>query len=143
MYNIPDGTKWDYKNVINIPFPTYWMDTLKIDVGDIISNLGNLFTSTNFQSTFPGDYYHFDGNILNTALSIVNPAMGIKKSYMYLFNSGVRDFYVESEVNVGLRDWDEQKAERFYDPYGYTDLKLLFDPDVIAAGNFHKYDYTK
>ena len=68
--------------------------------------------------------------------------MGVRRAYMYLFNSGVRDFYVESEVNVGLRDWDEQKAERFYDPYGYSDLKLLFDTDVIAAGNFHKYDYS-
>ena len=142
MYNIPDGTQWDYRNVINIPFPTYWMDTLKVDVGDIIANLGNAFGTSNFQSTFPGDYYHFDGNILNTALGIINPTMGIKKSYMYLFNSGVRDFYVESEVNVGLRDWDEQKAERFYDPYNYVDLKLLFDTDIIAAGNFHKYDYS-
>ena len=65
-----------------------------------------------------------------------------KNAYMYLFNSGVRDFYVESEVNCAYRDWDDQKAERFYDPYRYTELKLLFDTDIIAAGNFHKYDYS-
>ena len=29
----------------------------------------------------------------------------VKDAFMYLFNSGVRDFFVESEINVDLRDW--------------------------------------
>tara|TARA_R110002110_G_C13393231_1_gene712142 strand:- start:26 stop:1702 length:1677 start_codon:yes stop_codon:yes gene_type:complete len=61
---------------------------------------------------------------------------------MYLFNSGVRDFYVESEINIDLRDWDNVPEKRFYDPYRYTDLNSIFDPQIIKAGNYNKYDYS-
>lgn len=67
---------------------------------------------------------------------------GARNAYMYLFQSGIRDFFVESEYNVDLRDWGERKEERIYDPYGYGNLKELFDTDIIKFGNYYKYDIS-
>lgn len=66
----------------------------------------------------------------------------VKDGFMYLFNSGVRDFYVESEINVDYRDWGEKEEERHYDYDRYTDLSALFRSDHIKVGNYMKYDYS-
>ena len=65
-----------------------------------------------------------------------------KEAFMYLFVSGVRDFYVESEVNVDYRDWEDAPEERHYDHREFTNLKELFSTDIIKVGNFYKYDYS-
>ena len=31
--------------------------------------------------------------------------LSVKEAFMYLFNSGVRDFFVETEINIDYRDW--------------------------------------
>ena len=67
---------------------------------------------------------------------------GVKEAFMYLFNSGVRDFYCETEVNIDLRDWGEKLEERHYDYDRYTDLAEMFDIDNIKVGNYMKYDYS-
>jgi hypothetical protein len=61
---------------------------------------------------------------------------------MYLFNSGVRDFYVESEVNVEYRDWDDEIEKRHYDPYLFKDYAEMFRSDRVKEPNLFKYDYT-
>ena len=67
----------------------------------------------------------------------------VEPGNFYLFCNGVRDFFVESEVNVGYRDWDEELSKRFYDPYGFTDLQGMFRSDLIkSASGFYKYDYS-
>lgn len=66
----------------------------------------------------------------------------VKDAFMYLFNSGVRDFFVESEINVDLRDWGETLDERHYDHLEYTNLTELFSTDRIKIGNYMKYDYS-
>jgi hypothetical protein len=66
----------------------------------------------------------------------------VKAAFMYLFNSGVRDFFVESEINVDLRDWGDITYERHYDYIEYTNLRDLFSTDHIKVGNFMKYDYS-
>jgi hypothetical protein len=65
-----------------------------------------------------------------------------KDYYFYLFQSGVRDFFVESEINVDLRDWGNNIVERHYDPYRFTNLKELFATDIIKSGNYFKYDIS-
>ena len=61
----------------------------------------------------------------------------------YLSCNGVKDFFVESEVNVGYRDWDEELSKRFYDPYGFTDLSGMFRSDIIKySSGYYKYDYS-
>jgi hypothetical protein len=66
----------------------------------------------------------------------------VKEAFMYLFNSGVRDFYVESEINGDYRDWGELPEQRHYDHEAYTNLKELFSTDHIKVGNYMKYDYS-
>jgi hypothetical protein len=67
----------------------------------------------------------------------------VQPGNFYLFCNGVRDFFVESEVNVGYRDWDEEISKRFYDPYGFTDLQGMFRSDIIKfSSGFYKYDYS-
>lgn len=68
--------------------------------------------------------------------------MDVKEAFMYLFNSGVRDFFVESEINIDVRDWGEKPEERHYDHKEYTNLKEMFSSDYIKSGNFMKYDYS-
>jgi hypothetical protein len=69
-------------------------------------------------------------------------AVGITDGYFYLFANGIRDFFVESEINLAQRDWGEELYQRFYDPYNNTDLDTLFRSDIIKSGNYFKYDYS-
>lgn len=85
----------------------------------------------------PNDKYAFDRNNRSGIFRL-----GVKDAYMYLFNSGVRDFYVESEINLDFRDWGEEVYQRHYDAHTFTNLKDLFDIDIIKIGNYMKYDYS-
>lgn len=91
----------------------------------------------------PRDKYAFDmlgKNELNTFLFKFR--MSVKQAFMYLFNSGVRDFYVETEVNIDYRDWGQKEEERHYNHLDYSHLKELFSTDHIKVGNYMKYDYS-
>ena len=68
--------------------------------------------------------------------------LGVLAGGMYLFQSGVRDFFVESEYNIDLRDEGELPEEKFYNPYGFKDLKGLFDTRIIKFGNYFNYDIS-
>jgi hypothetical protein len=117
------------------------------------SNQNNLQSSGT--GVFPSDYHNFDA-YAPTGSTLVNnlaswgddilqalvPAYGVKNRYFYLFNSGVKDFFVESEVNVEYRDWGDFDNQRHYDPYHHTDLRSLFRSDRIKDINFYKYDYS-
>lgn len=67
-------------------------------------------------------------------------SFAIKDGYFYLFNNGVREFFVESEMNLAYRDWEESPEKRFYSSESNTDLKTLFRSDIIKFTNFYKYD---
>jgi hypothetical protein len=133
----PDEALIDYTLYFNIPYPRFWINT------EPRGNLA-LLTSTIF-GTFPSMYRCLDCNF--TSDSVVGSIAGgkfayVDRGYFYLFNSGVRDFYVESEVNVALRDWEDEFGKRHYDPYAYTDIDTMFRSDLIKNGNFYKYDYS-
>jgi len=68
--------------------------------------------------------------------------LAVKEAYMYLFNSGVRDFFVETEVNIDYRDWGDKEEERHYDYRENTTLRNIFSTDHIKSGNFYLYDYS-
>ena len=114
----PDLTDFDYTKHINVPYPRYWIN--------------NEFTSV--LSGRPSDFRSLDYSQVNLFF--------INKGAFYLFNSGVRDFFVESEVNTAYRDWEEDVARQHYDPYRFTNLSLMFRSDIIQSGNFYKYDYS-
>jgi hypothetical protein len=116
----PDGTDIDYTNYHNIPYARFWINS----------------TNTNGSLWRNASRYRSLDDISSTAIFYVN------RGYFYLFNSGVRDFFVESEVNVAYRDWEEEIPKRHYDPYRFTDLSAMFRSDVIKSGNYYKYDYS-
>jgi len=113
-----DQFEYDYTKYFNIPYPRFWVN------------------NTEYHSFFKvaSDY---------RILDLRNPdEFFIKSGYFYLFNSGVRDFFVESEVNVAYRDWEDTVEKRHYDPNAFSDLDLIFRSDLIRAGNYYKYDYS-
>lgn len=113
----PDQYEIDYTLYSSLPYPRFWLNTNEIH-SEFINNAKK--------------YYSLDG--------VSKKAFYVNRGYFYLFNSGVRDFFVESEINLAYRDWDESIAKRHYDPYRFTDLQGMFRSDIIQAGNFYKYD---
>ena len=93
---------------------------------------------------FPSGKFYLDG-YSNEPANIfmgMRGMVGVKNAYMYLFNSGVMDFFVESDVNIDFRDWDDTPNGRHYDHKLYTDLDEMFKPKYIRDGNKYKYDYS-
>jgi len=140
LYDQPDGFEFSYQERKMLPFPRYWMDTTQFDFNDFTSAiLSNLLTPANWDNSLPNNRFRLDRT---------GPCFAIrfsqKEAYMYLFSSGVRDFYVESEINTDLRDWGEDIEQRHYDPYRFTDTLALFNakPATIKSGNYFKYDIS-
>jgi hypothetical protein len=124
----PDGTTFDYRTNVNIPFPRYWVDSNKYE-GLLGGNNGDILN-------YPSDYRSLNRKSGNGF------TFSVKNAYFYLFNSGVREFFVESEVNLAHRDWGERMSERHYDRYTFTSTDELFRSDIVATGNYYKYDYS-
>ena len=163
MMGQPDGFEFNYRLRNMLPYTSYWMDTKDYDVNTFITGLydaiggigtsitslfGSNPTAPSVGGMLPSSFHNFDRNGGTAGFSFADiftalaSPFYVKNAYMYLFNSGVRDFYVESEINIDLRDWDEVPEKRYYDPYRYTDLNSIFDPQIIKAGNYNKYDYS-
>ena len=145
LYDRPDGFEFNYLLYQNMAFVAYWADTDLFDVGEMISSLDGediiaLFDpNTEPDVIVPSSKYCFD-NIDGAYLGF----MQVTNSYFFLFNSGVKDFFVETEINLDYRDWRDEDKYRHYDPTRFTHLPTLFkaDPDVIKAGNYYKYDWS-
>jgi len=113
------GSDIDYTKYANIPWPRYWANTTNLN--------GQIWK-------LASKYRQLD--------DIIQGVWYVARGYFYLFNSGVRDFFVESEVNVAYRDWEEDVPKRHYDPFRFTDYNGMFRSDVIKSGNYYKYDYS-
>jgi len=118
----PDLTEFDYTKYINIPYPRYWINT---EYGGPTVSGGT-----------PDQFRSLD-DVQDQFIPI-----SLKRGAFYLFNSGVRDFFVESEVNTAYRDWEDDIARQHYDINRFTNLSLMFRSDIIQSGNFYKYDYS-
>ena len=138
MYNQPDGFEFNYQLRMTMPYITYWIDTTKYDLNTFLNNFQNaLFNPPLWNSILPSGTRVVDKE--PGSCSILLPRFGLKEAFMYLFSSGVRDFFVESEVNVGLRDWGDNSDQKHYP---ILDYNQLFNMDIIRAGNYYKYDYS-
>jgi len=154
LYGQPDGMQLNYNEHKMIPFPRFWANFNGFQTSDFTTSFfPSLVSFGSTGLTLPSSFYNLDGGgqWLSTQVggsfglsmsSVTGFRFSMKESWFYLFNSGVRDFFVESEINVDQRDWGETDTEKFYDPYRYTDTKAIFDTAIIKAGNFYKYDQS-
>lgn len=138
LYDQPDGFEFNYLAHRMLPYPRYWLDSTKFDSSDALTNfVPNILIPTNWNQFLPNQNYALDGAGCPGFPSLAGFSFSIKFAYYYLFSSGVRDFFVESEVNVDLRDWGELDSQKHYP---ILDEKALFDTAIIKAGNYFKYD---
>lgn len=139
LYGQPNGFEYNYEARRMLQYPMYWADSQTFDVADFSQGLiGSIGSGVGINpSVFPTGFRALDRSGLTGIFTV-------KKAYYYLFNSGVRDFYVESEVNVGYRDWETDITKRHYDNNIFNSLPDLFNakPETIKADNFYKYDYS-
>ena len=137
----PDGAVFNYRLQKMFEHTAFWMDTDPFDLAEFTSSVvpaleaavqaGSI--STFFQTLmFPSDKHCFD------RLGGSNGLFLVKKAFIYLFNSGVRDFFVESEFNVDMRDWQDEDAKKHYPIL--SDLKAMFSTNLIKADNYYQFD---
>lgn len=134
--SFPDDFEFDYRLRYNIPYANYWIDTQKYDA----AVLANALMTFNFSGdVLPADLAHLDRDQsdCNSKISFI-----ISQAYFYLFNNGIRDFFVESEINLAYRDFGNTDAEQIYQPHLNTDLPSLLRSDILKKGNYHKYDFS-
>jgi len=131
------GTEFNYKNYINGPAPRYWANFNKYDMADFNLQVKIKLKGSKITMNTPSDFHHLDRDEKDSASWFM-----LKRSWFYLSYNGVRDFFVESEINLAHRDYGEKPTERHYDASGYTDLKEMFRSDRITAGNYYKYDFS-
>lgn len=149
LYGQPDGYEFNYLLRQMIPEPKFWVNSTKYDVSDFSNILTQFFNGGTTPGTGwkPTNFYSMDYRGFNYRDSTAGNYPGIfrpKDCYFYLAVSSVRDFFVESEVLVDFRIQGVTEAEKYYDPYGYTDLISMFnmDPQIITRGNEYRYDYS-
>jgi hypothetical protein len=164
LFGQPDGAQLNYKTLTNIPYPRFFANFEQFETGDFVQSIGSFFSAfpgavvnaltnlsnaqTALQAPFqalvvPSDFYNLDGgNCTGSWISIDAIRFAVRYQYFYLFNSGVKDFFVESELNVDLRDWGDLIAQQHYDPYRFTDTKELFNTRIIKDVNYYKYDQS-
>lgn len=141
LYDQPDGFEFDYLAHRMLPFPRYWMNSRKFEASDALTGLTsailNPFTPTWFD-VLPNTMFALDGYD-NSGLSgiFASFSFAVKYAYFYLFSSGVKDFFAETEINIDFRDWGELDSQKHYP---ILDEKALFDTSIIKSGNYFKYD---
>jgi hypothetical protein len=135
-----DGGILDYTKYMMFDYSSFWMNTSEFNINEFYKSIGDglvaAMKTLKFATFFktiksPSDFHCFDRNG-GTGW------MMLKNAYMYLFNSGVRNFFVESELNVDCRDYEDEDAKKHY-PIE-SNLSNLFNMRTIKADNFYKLD---
>ena len=153
LYGQPDEFTYDYSAHVNIPYPRYWLNSQKFDLSKLAQNIATLGLSSIGDSTdptLPNDLYYLDrgsdscspvgiGSVFNRT-GDPNPVLAMRYAYSYSHSNGILDFFVESEINLAQRDWEDTKEKRIYDVYQYNDLTDLFHAQIQKIDNFYKYD---
>ena len=149
LKDVPDGFPYDYRLRSNVPRPIYWMDSQKYDTSEIVRSITNFdFNTVGNPGTSPSNLFFLDRSTLDMSNdALFSPSttssdslFHVKNGYMYTHNNGINDFFVESEINTGLRDYEDVDEKRHYDWMDYTNVNALFDAEIIREGNFFKYD---
>ena len=153
LYGQPDEFTYDYSAHVNIPYPRYWLNSQKFDLSKLAQNIATLGLTSIGDSTdplLPNDLYYLDrgsdscspvgiGTVFDNT-GDPNPVLAMRYAYSYSHSNGILDFFVESEINLAQRDWEDTKEKRIYDVYQYNDLTDLFHAQIQKIDNFYKYD---
>ena len=158
LYDQPDGFEFNYYLRNMIPLARFKVNSIKYDTG-FLSELVN-FSSPSIPGTggLPSAFYNMDyyvssnryynyaddveeGNILGDKYKGL---WSVRDAYFYLANSGIRDFFVESDVLVDFRQQSTREGGKHYDPYRYTDYVAMQDmnPGVMGKLSEYLYDYS-
>jgi hypothetical protein len=119
--------------------PRFWVNSKQFTLtGAVNSAINSLLTLSapspaSGSGILPEDFYDLDNG--NNVFDNVDACF-------YLFNSGVRDFFVETERLSEFREQGLEDKDKFYDPYGFNDMETMFNanPNVIPFDNFYAYD---
>jgi len=155
LYNVPNGIEINYTLKYMVTYPRYWANFEKYTAETFIQGLaytavsavGGLDDLTSTSATIDAtDLFNLDGAGTGYYVTVGEGwsrfRLGVRNAYMYLFQSGVRDFFVESQYNIDHRDYGDKPEEKIYDPYEFTDMKELFDTPIIKNGNYYKYEIS-
>ena len=145
LYEQPDGFEYNYLLRQMVPQPRFWANTQKYDASNLAPS--NWFNPVPGTGALPKSFYNLDNENYDYTTDDQgnNPGLfGVKDSYFYLAVSGVRDFFVESDVLVDFRKQPDNLGEKHYDKVSYTDLYSMFNmnPSIITRGNYWEYDYS-
>lgn len=155
LWQQPDGYEFNYALYNMIPTARFFVNSVEYDPSPLAPTLANIASALSSPSSPPGtgfwprDFYQLD----NINYSYVNDDEGsygtgidfsVPDAKFYLFNSSVKDFFVESDVLVDFREQGIIEGEKHYDPYRYTDYIRMFntDPAIITKPNQYRYDYS-
>lgn len=140
LYDTPDRAEWNYHLYDTVQHQAFWMDTEPFDTVDFVNSISQAIVDA-----------FTTGPISNLITGIVTPSdkhcfdrttetgfFTLKNVYMHLFHSGVRDFFVETEINIDHRDFGETRATQHWGVF--KNLPEMFDMDIIRAGNFYAID---
>ena len=94
--------------------------------------------------------YDLDGNVLQIpsvggCIGLTSPAslFGVMRGvWFYLSHIGIRDFWVESEINLAFRMMGDSKSERFYHHIKNSSPHNFIDEDIIRLEDYYKYDWS-
>ena len=146
----PDNYTFDYSLYVNIPYPRWWLNSQRYDITPLareIATLG-LVSTGSLEALYPNDLFYLDRGNDSCATGFnalfneddPNPTFEMLYAYMYTHINGMLDFYVESEINLDQRDWEDEPAKRIYSVYDYNDTDELFHAAIEKEDNFYKYD---
>ena len=145
LFDEVDEIEYDYRNYPGIAYPRFFVDSTQETFQDLDLRL-RFQSPLTLKPPFIRPPVALDITLAQTKRSLnrlgKDGKIEVKNAYFYLFNSGVRQFFVESEINLAHRDWEEEIGKRHYDDKTFTDLSLMFRSDYIKSGNFYKYDYS-
>ncbi len=146
----PDDFTFDYSLYVNIPYPRFWMNTQRYDITPLASEIASLgaVSTSDLDALMPNDLFYLDrGNdSCSTGLAAIfnssdpNPTFNMEYAYSYSHVNGITDFFVETEINLTQRDWEDEPSKRIYSVYDYNDVDELFHAQIQKKGNFYKYD---
>lgn len=145
LYGEPDLTGIDYRDKYLVLYPRYYADFTRYDFDGF---LGSIFQDILQPSSWdlPGNNSYLDSASPSETLTLGDAAsnprnnfkLSKKRGFMYLFQSGVRDFYVETDLNISARDWGALDQEKHYEVN--SNLRDLFDVPILKLGNYYRLD---